>query len=382
MIKAGMTLAQAIQQLTKGFIKVMGRKPEALEKIKIKQEAGQRIRDLNKVVDMKGKVIDTSKGIMGGKEIKAMGGRAGFDEGGMGLKFFPRASGIQLEKEVGPGIKISERDLNYGITGLLKGDNFFGGAEIDKGKVKLDVTTPEGDTLFKDTIAKDDAVNFILGVGDPEGDKFQIKVDDDFENMKLVLKKTFAEGGRAGFKDGPDDPSKRKFMKIMGGLATLPFIGKYFRGAEKAAPVAEKAVETVTQAPSYFFDLIAKIKLFGKEGVSVGPRQRTYNFKDYEMVEDVTTGDVRVTKYKGDPDQPGYKEEVMEYEPGGIREEGGNVTSPRYEEGTVFADMDGKMKDFDMGIEPDSVKEIIKDASQNAPSIKKAGGGIARMLGE
>ena len=100
------------------------------------------------------------------------------------------------------------------------------------------------------------------------------------------------------------------------------------------------------------------------------------------MVEDVTTGDVRVTKYKGDPDQPGYKEEVMEYEPGGIREEGGNVTSPRYEEGTVFADMDGKMKDFDMGIEPDSVKEIIKDASQNAPSIKKAGGGIARMLGE
>ena len=382
MIKAGMTLAQAIQQLTKGFIKVMGRKPEALEKIKIKQEAGQRIRDLNKVVDMKGKVIDTSKGIMGGKEIKAMGGRAGFDEGGMGLKFFPRASGIQLEKEVGPGIKISERDLNYGITGLLKGDNFFGGAEIDKGKVKLDVTTPEGDTLFKDTIAKDDAVNFILGVGDPEGDKFQIKVDDDFENMKLVLKKTFAEGGRAGFKDGPDDPSKRKFIKIMGGLATLPFIGKYFRGAEKAAPVAEKAVETVTQAPSYFFDLIAKIKLFGKEGVSVGPRQRTYNFKDYEMVEDVTTGDVRVTKYKGDPDQPGYKEEVMEYEPGGIREEGGNVTSPRYEEGTVFADMDGKMKDFDMGIEPDSVKEIIKDASQNAPSIKKAGGGIARMLGE
>ena len=381
-IKAGMTIAQAIQQLTKGFIKVMGRKPEALEKIKIKQEAGQRIRDLNKVVDMKGKVIDTSKGIMGGKEIKAMGGRAGFDEGGMGLKFFPRASGIQLEKEVGPGIKISERDLNYGITGLLKGDNFFGGAEIDKGKVKLDVTTPEGDTLFKDTIAKDDAVNFILGVGDPEGDKFQIKVDDDFENMKLVLKKTFAEGGRAGFKDGPDDPSKRKFIKIMGGLATLPFIGKYFRGAEKAAPVAEKAVETVTQAPSYFFDLIAKIKLFGKEGVSVGPRQRTYNFKDYEMVEDVTTGDVRVTKYKGDPDQPGYKEEVMEYEPGGIREEGGNVTSPRYEEGTVFADMDGKMKDFDMGIEPDSVKEIIKDASQNAPSIKKAGGGIARMLGE
>ena len=76
-IKAGMTIAQAIGQLTKGFIKVMKRKPEALEKIKIQQEAAQKVRDLNKVVDMEGKVIDTSKGIMGGREIKAVGGRIG-----------------------------------------------------------------------------------------------------------------------------------------------------------------------------------------------------------------------------------------------------------------------------------------------------------------
>ena len=80
-IKAGMTIAQAIAQLTKGFIKVMKRKPEALEKIKIQQEAAQKVRDLNKVVDMEGKVIDTSKGIMGGREIKAMGGRIGYKDG-------------------------------------------------------------------------------------------------------------------------------------------------------------------------------------------------------------------------------------------------------------------------------------------------------------
>ena len=42
-IRAGMSLKEAIEQLTKGFIKFTGRQPEALEKIKIKQEALQKI---------------------------------------------------------------------------------------------------------------------------------------------------------------------------------------------------------------------------------------------------------------------------------------------------------------------------------------------------
>ena len=82
MIRAGMTIAEAILQLTKGFRKMMGRDPDGLEKIKIKQEASQKLKDLEKVVDLEGNVIDTSKGIMGGKQIKkAMGGRIGLKEG-------------------------------------------------------------------------------------------------------------------------------------------------------------------------------------------------------------------------------------------------------------------------------------------------------------
>ena len=70
MIRAGMTIAEAILQLTKGFRKMMGSDPDGLEKIKIKQEAAQKLKDLEKVVDMEGNVIDTSKGIMGGKQIQ------------------------------------------------------------------------------------------------------------------------------------------------------------------------------------------------------------------------------------------------------------------------------------------------------------------------
>ena len=252
------TLPQMISRLTKGFVKFTGRKPDGLEKIKIKQEALERIKQQDKVVDMEGNVIDTSKGIMGGREIKAM-------------------------------------------------------------------------------------------------------------------------GGRIGYKDGPDQPGRRKFMKIMGGLATIPFVGKFFKGAKTAAPAVEKAAEVAGQAPSYFFDLVAKIKMFGKPGISIGPRQNTMNYKNYELMEDVSTGDLRITKQKGDPEF-NYEEEVMEYRKGQRTEDG--VIPDEYGEATIRPDMDGKMKDFEDGIEPDSIKEIIKEATKEAPSIKKADGGIAMMLGE
>ena len=110
-----MSLPQIFNQLVKGYQKVKGIKPEGLDLIKIKQEAMSRFKDMNKVVDMKGNVIDTSKGIMGGQQVgqkgmfdnifarmqkdmgknlkevktkkpdpekKAMGGRAGFASGG------------------------------------------------------------------------------------------------------------------------------------------------------------------------------------------------------------------------------------------------------------------------------------------------------------
>ena len=67
-IRFGMTVAEIIGQLTRGFRKMMGRDPDGLEKIKIQQEAVQRFRDMNKVVDMEGNVLDPSKPIMGGTQ--------------------------------------------------------------------------------------------------------------------------------------------------------------------------------------------------------------------------------------------------------------------------------------------------------------------------
>ena len=273
-IKAGMTIAQAIAQLTKGFVKVMKRQPEALEKIKIQQEAAQKVRDLNKVVDMEGNVIDTSKGIMGGKQAKAM-------------------------------------------------------------------------------------------------------------------------GGRIGYKDGPDQPGRRKFMKIMGGLATLPFVGKYFKGAKTAAPAVEKAVETVTEAPSYFFDLVAKIKLLGTQRRTPSYRERVneyqYTGKDgneYLLTEELDTGDIMIQKDKiGGRNYGDESYEVIEdrtemvFRKGQADETTKGRPADDYEEYKVEFDQDGTAADASQ-IDEISKKEIIKEATGDAPSIKKASGGIARMLGE
>ena len=224
------------------------------------------------------------------------------------------------------------------------------------------------------------------GVEDFETDSLFNKLDEQRNDLELKLDfedmvdpENMAQGGRAGFKDGM---SRRKFMQIMGGLAALPIVGKFFKAGKVAAPAVEAAKETVTQTPSYFFDLVNKIKMFGKEGIPIGPRKRTVNYKNYELTEDISTGDITIVKQKGDPDFA-YEEEVMLLRKGQADETTKGRTPPdEYEELTVRPDMEGKMKDVEDGIEPEGIQEIIQEASGEAPSIKKAGGGIARMLGE
>ena len=300
-IKFGMTVAEMIAQLIRGFRSVTGRDPDGLERIKIQQEAVQRFKDMNKVVDMQGRTLDPSKTIMGGTQ-----------EGAALQSGIMKATGAKPTKAIKDFKKKMDEDRDYSIF-------------------------------------------------DPED---------------------MAQGGRIGYKDGPDQPGRRKFMKIMGGLAALPIVGKFFKAGKVAAPAAQAIKETAAQAPSYFFDLVNKIKMLGKPGTSIGPRQKTTNYKNYELIEDTTTGDITVVKQKGDPEFA-YEEEVMTLRKGQADEMTQGRTPPdEYEELTVRPDMDGKMKDVEDGIEPESIQEIVEEVTGEAPSIKKAGGGIATMLGE
>mgnify|MGYP003136527318 CR=1 FL=1 len=344
MIKAGMTIAEAIMQLTRGFRKATGRDPDGLEKIKINQEAREKVKDLNKVVDMKGNVLDPSKPIMGGTQT------------GMFDNIFNRIQKEMLGKD--PKI-ISKKD-----EGIMK---------VKPGNINYD------------------KVSESLGVKLRGNETF----DELLEIEKNLDKPKKAEGGRIGYKDGPDQPGRRKFMKIIGGLATIPIVGKYFKQADKVAPAAEKAAEVMTQAPSYFFDMITKIKMFGKAkpSASYGPRQEVHvysakNGDEYELVEDLATGDQIITKDKmgvgvsGDKTFDTITDRTVFQNKKGIGDEATKGTPPdEYEEMKVLFDNDGTMGDVD-NIDEIVRKEIIKEASEVTPPIKKAGGGLAYMLGE
>jgi len=210
--------------------------------------------------------------------------------------------------------------------------------------------------------------------------------------IKLRLLKRFAEGGRIGLKDGMD---RRTFMKIMGGLATLPIIGKFLKPA-KTAKVAKDVSKVVpsTQPPPYFFSLAEKIKLLGKES-KVKPQERVNEYyytgkngDEYTLTEDIGTGDIQIIKDKTGVGTSGEKSfdvindrTVMDYKKGRGDESTKGTPADEYDEYKVEFDQDGTMAGADE-INEITKKEIVDEVSDNIPSIKKASGGLARMLGE
>jgi hypothetical protein len=389
-IKFGMTVAEMIAQLIRGFRSVTGRDPDGLERIKIQQEAVQRFKEMNKVVDMEGKPIDVSKGIMGGKQIQNS------PEFGKKIKeTYDKAKGPGKGQEMvdalgSPGARRSYEIMEAQLGVRLYGDETFDEIlEIQK-TGKHPRGEPPGASLddeikqaYDKAVKEDKFKNVRLKDGR------KIESEEDFREYidELNEDSNFAQGGRAGFEKG--GMSRRKFMKIMGGLAALPIVGKFFKAGKVAAPAVETVKETVQQAPNYFFELADKIRKFGKESkVSPQERVRELNYKgkdgsEYTLTEDLTTGDMQITK---DRTGMAYSDEVGGYDVIEDRtvmeyKSGKGMTDETTEEYKVEFDPDGTPADA-TDVDEITKTEIVKEVTGEAPSIKKAGGGIAMMLGE
>jgi hypothetical protein len=174
------------------------------------------------------------------------------------------------------------------------------------------------------------------------------------------LKEKYAIGGRVGFADGPEDPSKRKFMKIAGGLASLPIIGRFFDIAQVAEKAAPAAVEAIKNAPPHFLGLVNKIRALGKVFPGSKERSEVYRYDDYEMDIDYDTGTIDITKNKegmfGDEIAP-MEQVKMTYSPGVADKTTGGKVADQYDEYTVRPDDEGKMKDVEDGVPDDVIDE-------------------------
>ena len=250
------------------------------------------------------------------------------------------------------------------------------------------ITSIKKDPDFDDTVIK-------LPIDD-QGLPFNPK--DPLKDYSKKPKK--AEGGRIGLKAGM---SKRAFLKLMGGagagLAALKTGALKLLGKE-AAPVATEVVKSAgsTAPPPYFFKLMEKIKFMGEKRKTPSYKERvneyTYTGKDgsdYELIEDLDTGNIKITKDKlgGANYGDDISYETIEDRTEMVFRKGqadettkGKKPPDEYEEYKVEFDQDGTAADA-ADIDEISKMEIVEEAGDpDSLTLKKAGGGIARMLGE
>jgi len=183
--------------------------------------------------------------------------------------------------------------------------------------------------------------------------------------------------------------SRRAFMKMMAGAATLPFVG---RGISKVAPTAIKeTTEVIARGadgmPAYITDLIEVVKAKGARDIIEGVKRSDYStvhsYKGVDVVEDAA-GNTKIKKGKETSvygsDEPGYYETHIEITKGGyVKNKQGKMVKEgdEYFEGTVRPDMDGKMKDIIEEIDEVDHLDLKTIADEiDTLVIKKASGGL------
>ena len=217
--------------------------------------------------------------------------------------------------------------------------------------------TPVGLTLLgaegiKKLYDEEQKKNRMIEAMDPE-ERLQF-LEEEKATEEFMLRESAAYGGRMGFADGPEDPKKRKFMKIMGGLASLPLLGRFIDIGTQAPKVAEVLRRGADGVPDFINDLVTKVITFGKKRLE-GTRSDELE-EVYELDEFVVTkrGNKTTIREIDDPNNPGYRENQMEIE---VDPETGGVT---YNEASVRPDGEGKLKDVEEYIEESDLENMRK----------------------
>ena len=97
-----------------------------------------------------------------------------------------------------------------------------------------------------------------FGGKESQGTGFDVDINIPTQEATTATEGSFAQGGIIGLKEGgPPNPGRRNFMKLMAGVASLPFVGKFFKGA-KVAKTVVPLTNTSTVMPAWFPSLIDK----------------------------------------------------------------------------------------------------------------------------
>jgi hypothetical protein len=369
-----------------------------------------------KIIDMEGKEIDPRSKIMGGKQAET-------EE-----EILER-----LNKENKEGIariknkNIVKDAIDNASPGFVRGDRKYNAqlvaedlAEKKFGKEFYDLDQRQQLDLYDEAL--EGLSEQTRGMPDPED---------------------FAQGGiaRLGFKDGM---TRRTFLKLLGGMAAVPIVGKFFKLAKVGKTVTKVPMiktDDVAGKPEWFDQLVNKVIVEGDDVTkrfATGERQSIHQktLDDGSVVrvtEDIDDGAVRVEyeseknvfgddvqlqyrKPKPDEGDPRPTAEFTTAESGPVGRGGRSPDGDDFEidvdevGGTSIRDLDSdvsKLKEYATGQKP-TMKEIVQNKKRRdkAAAISEdpeaqmdaviarqgeytgpydddfASGGIARMLGE
>ena len=166
---------------------------------------------------------------------------------------------------------------------------------------------------------------------------------------------------------------RRSFLKIMGGIATLPVLGKFIKIPKKAATGVSQFMKDQGM-PDFFYDLVAGVKKFGKK------KQSSRDYDVYEFTDPKTKRKVEVVDGRDEvgisfETDKGFKGEMGVKK--GVPDEmtKGKTPPDEYYEGEeVYKSIggDGYVKDFEESIEGgyQGLEELAKRIG------KKSGGAV------
>ena len=396
------------------------------------------------VVDMTGKNIDTSQGIIGGKSVKELMESGQVQKGTDNIKISEKITDRELFRDSTLNKEpVNEKFIKYTIQDINKKDPIEGMKIANKiikreGEFK-DLTEEQSKRILKETddhltgkdmdydpedfYAKGGRAGFYTGgITDVEP-----SLDDIGHGSDSLMSRTrlMSPGSQATTSTGLNyllaedndnlrvpfagggDPKRRAFLKF---LATLTGGAAAFKSGllSLGEGGAKKAVsETVKQAagsgtpPPYFFKLVNKIKTMGDDApkLAVKDREVVTKYKDYTLTEDITTGEKTIQRMKIDDDlkydaseyygKPVGEEVYMSYKPGKgqIDETTKGKTPPdEYTEDTSLIRGDkpaeGEVMETVSGVPDDIFKEVGEEVPEAIRKTKADGGRIGFSSGK
>jgi len=411
-------------QLVKGYKSIMGKNPEGLDLIKIKQEARQKLIDQDKVIEVQfGKPFSEEvNNLIKSGDVK-IGEVTKKNDNVLTREMFQDSNLNKVARDRDRAIKAKARIEEKTIEGQMEKITGASNRIDEIMKEQADMYRPKTDAEIKAKFDKqnkesierlkkkkeDDPGFYTGGITDvePSLDDIGHGADAMMSRTRLMspgsqtttstgLNYLLAEDNdnmRIPFAKGKIakevlDKGRRGFMKAAGaagaGIAALK-TGLLGFG-EKAAPVVEKVAETVSETakgvPPYFFKLVDKIKSFGEdvtEKAATLDRQKVTKYKDFELTEDVATGEMTIQRMKVLDDgsesyygKPLTEETYMNYKPGkGQADESTKGIPPdEYEQGTAYIRSDreyaGEVVDESFEISDDVLEEVGETITKKA----------------